>query len=362
MEELFLRNTIPVSASALSRSALTRRQLLLRAGYTVAGLALAGTALADEQTPSLVLGEGAHKYECIHDWLVPPASIKWGDTQGVAQDAKGNIYISHTVGGGSEKKDAIVVFDKKGKFLSSWGDRFAGGGHGLDIRKEGGEEFLYHCDTAHRLVVKTTLDGKVIWEKGVPQEPGVYKNGAPFIPTNVALAPHGDFYITDGYGSNWIHQYDVKGNWIRTFGGSGSEPGKVSNPHGIWVDSRDKRDPMLVVADRANHRLQYFTLDGKHVKFVNNGMRLPCHFDVRGGDLLVPDLQSIVTILDHDNKVVAQLGDGAGVPDLRGHPRSEFLPGKFIHPHSAKFLHNGDILVVEWLPIGRVTLLRKMQA
>ncbi|MFX4997814.1 hypothetical protein ABTC24_19415, partial [Acinetobacter baumannii] len=81
---------------------------------------------------------------------------------------------SHTVHPDSPKKHAIVVFDHDGRFITSWGERFAGGGHGLDLRKEGEQEFLYHCDTAHRQVVKTTLDGKVVWEMGAPSEAGVY--------------------------------------------------------------------------------------------------------------------------------------------------------------------------------------------
>jgi DNA-binding beta-propeller fold protein YncE len=229
----------------------------------------------------------------------------------------------------------------------------------LDVRKEGNEEFLYHCDIANRLVVKTKLDGTVMWEKGVPQEPGVYKDGAPFVPTNVAFSPNGDFYVADGYGSNWIHQYDIKGNHIRTFGGPGSEPGKVQQPHGCWVDTRQK-EPLLAIADRANHRIQYFSLDGKHVRFDTAGMRLPCHFSLRKDLMLVPDLQSVVTILDSKNRVVVHLGDG-DPSSLRDHPRKDFVPGKFIHPHDAIFLRNGDILVAEWVPIGRVTLLRKVK-
>ena len=217
----------------------------------------------------------------------------------------------------------------------------------------------YHCDTNRRNVTKTTLDGKVVWEMGVPPEPGVYKDSAPYIPTNIAFSPNGDFYVADGYGSNWIHPYNVKGNWIRTFGGPGKEAGKVQQPHGIWLDPRG-REPMLVVADRANRRLQYFSLDGEHVKFVTDGMRLPCHFSVRGDELLVPDLDSVVTVLDEKNKAIVQLGDGAP-SDLRGHPRSDFVPGKFIHPHDAIFLRNGDILVAEWVPIGRVTLLKRVR-
>ena len=79
--------------------------------------------------------------------------------------------------------------------------------------------------------------------------------------------------------------------------------------------------------------------------------------------LLVPDLASVVTLLDGDNKVVAHLGDGMAdgkEPGLRGQPREAFIPGRFIHPHDAIFLHNGDIVVAEWVPIGRVTRLRKV--
>jgi hypothetical protein len=344
------------------RGALTRRDLLLHSGLVLTGGLAAGLEASAhaQDTPKLILGNGSHRYECHHDWLTPPPHLLWGDTQGVAQDSKGRIYISHTVHPDSKSRDAIAVFDRNGQFLTSWGARFDGGGHGLDIRKEKGTEYLYHCDTAHRQVVKTDLDGNVVWEKGLPAEAGVYKDNDPFIPTNVALAPNGDFYVTDGYGSDWILRYNIHGELIQTFGGKGSDPGKVLNAHGIWVDTRGK-EPFVVVADRANHRLQYFTLDGRHVRFSSDGMRQPCHFDIRGDLLLVPDLNSVVTLLDKDNKVVVQLGDGASVPNLpgRGKPRAEFVPGKFIHPHSAKFLKNGDILVVEWIPIGRVTLLRR---
>ena len=71
--------------------------------------------------------------------------------------------------------------------------------------------------------------------------------------------------------------------------------------------------------------------------------------------MLVPDLRSVVTILDENNKVITMLGDG-DPSNLRGASRDKFIPGKFIHPHDAMFLRNGDILVAEWVPIGRVTL------
>ena len=342
--------------SELSKSVMTRRQLL-SATVSFAAASMSGYAAADISDP-VILGRKGRRYLWMPDWLKPPENIKWGDTHGVAQDARGRIYISHTVRPSSLSRDAIVVFDWKGKFLASWGSEFDGGGHGLDIRREGGREYLYHCDIAHRIFAKTDLEGSIIWQKGAPEEAGVYKNGSPFIPTNIALTAHGDFYVADGYGSNWIHQYDIKGDYIRTFGGTGTDPGKFQTPHGIWVDNRG-HVPELAVADRSNHRLQYLTMDGKYIRTITNGMRQPCHFHIRGEEMMVPDLDSVVTILDKENRVVLQLGDGYP-SHVNENVRQDFLPGKFIHPHSAKYLHNGDILVVEWVPIGRVTLLKKL--
>ncbi len=202
----------------------TRREFLGRSAAIVAGLLLLEEGVQAEPRTPLLIGSGEHTYEVLHDWLTLPSDILFGDTQGIAQDAAGRIYISRTVHSASVKKDAIVVFDKDGKFLNSWGERFAGGGHGLDIRREGQAEFL-----------------------------------------------------------------------------------------------------------------------------------------IRGEEMLIPDLKSVVTIVDKDNKVVVQLGDG-DPSALRNHPRQDFLPGKFVHPHGAKYLHNSDILVAEWVPIGRVTLLKKRSA
>ena len=192
----------------------------------------------------------------------------------------------------------------------------------------------------------------------MPTEPEVYKDEGQFCPTNVAFAPNGDLYVGDGYGSSYIHRYTKDGEYKSLIAKPGAGEGQVSCPHGLWVDDRDG-DPKLVVADRSNRRLQYFTLDGKHVKFVTEGMRLPCRMVLRGEEMLIPDLESVVTIVDKSNKVVATLGDGHPSA-LRGATRDKFIPGKFIHPHGAIWLHNGDILVCEWVPIGRVTLLKKM--
>jgi DNA-binding beta-propeller fold protein YncE len=306
-----------------------------------------------------ILGSGEHTYECYHDWLVPPSNIVWGDTHGLALDSHGRIYVSHTVNSSSPSSDAILVFDPDGKFITSWGARFRGGGHGLDLRKEGSEEFLYHCDIEHRLVVKTDLNGKVLWEKGVPMESGVYPSAEKWKPTNVAFHPDGDLYVGDGYGSSYVHRYSKDGDYKGVVISPGSEAGFVKEPHGLWVDHRS-HTPKLVVADRGNNRLQEFTLDGKHIGFVTDGMRKPCHIHYNHGLALIPDLTAVVTILGPKNEVVASLGDGMPGPDLRDAPRDKFIPGKFVHPHAAIWINKKDIVVVEWVPIGRVTRLKRV--
>lgn len=341
--------------------ALTRRGFLGTVGTAAALTPLAGSAMGRTQPESaapIQLGTGEFRFECIHDWLVPPAGYACGDTHGLTQDAKGNIYVAHTVHGSSKSPDAVLVFNRKGEFQRSWGAEFRGGAHGLDIRDEGGTEFLYHCDTRRRRVVKTTLDGEVVWERGMPKEAGVYASENRYCPTNVAFHPDGDLYVGDGYGSSYIHRYTKDGDYVATIGSPGNGEGQMACPHGLWIDSRDGT-PKLLVADRSNRRLQYFTLDGEHLGFVTEGMRHPCHFKIRGDYVLIPDLHSVILVLDKQNKVVASLGDGHPT-QLRGAPREKFVPGQFVHPHDAIWLDNGDILVAEWVPIGRVTLLKRM--
>jgi hypothetical protein len=204
----------------------------------------------------------------------------------------------------------------------------------------------------------------VLWTHGYPVEVPAYA-GTPinFIPTNVAFAPNGDFFVGDGYGSNHMLKFSAKGEFLREIAQPGKADGQLDNPHGQWVDLRGP-EPILVVADRGNRRIQTFTLDGQHLRTIKDDarLRMPCHFDVRGDLMVCPDLDSQVCLLDREYNVVAQLGDGiaenGGIGSRRGQSRKQFTPGKFISPHDAIFLQNGDILVAEWLPIGRITLLR----
>jgi hypothetical protein len=310
-----------------------------------------------------IIGKGEHTYECVHGWGELPDNLRWETTHGVTIDEAGLVYIKHQGHGGSPM-DTIAVFDPGGKFVRSFGKEYYPGGHGIDIRKEGGEEFLYLSDIHNRQVVKTTLKGEVVWKLSYPLEAKVYRKLDQYRPTNVAFAPDGGFYIGDGYGSNYIHQYDRDGKWTRTWGGEGDAPGKMRTPHGLWLDDRPGRDPSLVVADRANARLQYFSLEGKHLGFVKDVL-FPAHFDIRGDVLLVPDLHARVSLFDRENRPIVHLGDDpAWIEEVKKFKvrmdEKLWQPGKFIHPHDACFDQAGNIFVVEWVHTGRVTLLRKM--
>ena len=160
---------------------------------------------------------GAHTYEVHHDWGQVPVGLKYGNTHGVVEDAQGHIYVHHTVAKDSAQHDTMVVFDDKGRFVRSWGREFEGGAHGLHIEKEGRQQFLYLCDTKRAIVTKRTLTGEEVWTIGYPKESPQYAPGADgkpikYSPTNVAVAPNGDVYVGDGYGSSFINQYTKDGD------------------------------------------------------------------------------------------------------------------------------------------------------
>jgi hypothetical protein len=352
-----------------------RRDFLKQTGAAAVSAAVTGPFVhaADKAgSKAPIVGDGAHRYECHHNWGELPASVRWVETHGVAIDKAAFIYITHRAGSAKPKspdqaQDTIVVFDPQGKFVRSFGKTFHGGGHGIDIREENGQEFLYLCCMFPvNLIVKTDLKGEEVWTKSAPAEPHIYdKPNTPFSPTNVAFAPDGGFYIGDGYGSHYVHQYDKDGTWVRTFGGFGSGPGKFKTPHGLWLDNRPGREPQLIIADRANARFQYFTLDGNPVSASKAGdVLFPAHFDIRDDILLVPDLHSRVSHFDRENRALVHLGYDAAwtkqVLDgfkIRSQP-DKWTAGRFIHPHDACFDKDGNILVAEWVATGRVSYLR----
>ena len=169
---------------------ITRRRFLsTTAGASLAGPLMPNIATADKAgTKPAIVGEGAHQYECHHGWGDVPIHIQWRDTHGIAVDGQGHVYVKHR-GGGKDPMDTIAVFEPgTGKFVRSFGKEYSGGGHGIDVRKEGNEEFLYLCDN-QGLVAKTTLTGEQLWTMKYPKDCGFYGEKSRFSPTNIAFSP-----------------------------------------------------------------------------------------------------------------------------------------------------------------------------
>jgi TAT (twin-arginine translocation) pathway signal sequence len=354
----------------IKRRQISRRDFVKTLGAGAAAMSLPLILHADDKAggKAPILGSGGHTYEAVHGWAQVPEGMRFGNTHMVQEDAQGRILIHHQKGA----PDSVFVFDPDGKFIKSWGAEFRTGAHGMQLRKEGGQEFLYLATTGQRTVVKTTIDGEVVFTLTYPKDAEnaaserCYKDEQKYIPTNIAFAPNGDFYVADGYGSYYVHRYDIKGNYISTFGGKGTDDGALREPHGIWCDTRGS-EPRILVADRMNERLQWFTLDGAHYETLDGqdkAFRRPCHFDQRNGELLVPGLDGRVSILDKNNKQIAILGDNDN-PDLRGKndigPERR-KPGVFVSPHGCMWDRAGNIYITEWVADGRVTKLRKVDA
>jgi DNA-binding beta-propeller fold protein YncE len=303
----------------------------------------------------MILGSGSHTYEWLEDWAKIPEGIQLGYTHGVVVDAADNVYVHN------QSRDAVIKLDREGAYLASWGEEFASGAHGMFLNREGKGEFLYLADYARHIVAKTTLDGRVLWTIGVPDRPDIYSSSDSYKPTDVAVAPNGDFYVFDGYGQSWIHQYGPNGALIRSWGGTGKEPGQLDCPHGGWVDTRGAQ-PELLVADRGNNRIQIFTLDGEHKRFVTEELRMPCCFYQFQDEIYVPDLFARVTVLGRDNRLITHLGDNPGIWETQGWPNIPHemrQAGKFSSPHACCVDSRGDLYVVEWVSDGRITKLRR---
>lgn len=358
-----------------SRNQLSRRTFLsTSAAATAATLAVPTILTAKKTDSAVIVGQGEHKYEVVHAWPQLPDQFTWQTTHNVAVDKAGNVYVIHE--GHVDKKEhpSIFVFDSEGKYIRSFGNQYQGGGHGIEVRQEGGEEFLYVCAYQQvKAFSKLTLQGEVVWHKFAPMESEVYakdeaKNPQKvwgrdrFMPTNFAFLDDGGFLLADGYGSFFIHRYDNEGNWVSKFGGPGEGEGTFQTPHGIWIDRRDGRDKSIVICDRAHGTLQYFTMDGKYIETLT-GYGLPANADTYENLLMVPELHARVTLLNEKNEVVAQLGDDVKrIKEVQGirADSKKWINGKFVHPHDACFDDEGNILVAEWVATGRISKLKKL--
>ncbi len=356
---------------------LSRRKFLQTTAVgTAATLAVPAIVTANKSGTRNIVGSGDHEFEILHAWPQLPEKFTWQTTHNVAVDKDGCLYVIHEGRADQPDHPAIFVFDPEGRYMKSFGNQFQGGGHGIEVRKEGNEQFLYVAAYQQlKTFAKLSLDGETVWQKYAPMESGVYAEGEDthpqkvwgndrFLPTNFAFLDDGGFLLADGYGSCYIHRYDKDAKWISCFGGRGEGKGTFNTAHGIWIDKRPGRKPTIVVTDRAHNTLQIFDMQGQYLETLT-GYGLPANMDTWNDLMVVPELKARVTLLDSKNEVVARLGDDVERINadekfsIRG-DSSKWLDGKFVHPHDACFDKDGSLFIAEWVGTGRVSKLKRL--
>ena len=202
---------------------LSRRSFTKQAALATAVAAMPGLLSARKSEPATV-GHNGFTYRVVPNWGVLDAGKNpVNDCHEMVQDAGGRIFLLT-----NETKNNVLIYDKSGKLLDSWGTSYPGA-HGLTLANEGGEQVLFICDTDRHQVIKTDLKGRELLKLDYPRETGVYAYPSTFKPTETAVNPaNGDIYVADGYGSNYITQYDRAGKLIRFWGGAGTQTMTIS--------------------------------------------------------------------------------------------------------------------------------------
>lgn len=317
-------------------------------------------------TAAVRTGVGANTYVSVPNWCeIPGGKPDLGSPThgGVVVDKSGNIYF--TMDGGPH---GILVYTPDGKFVRGIADKHTGI-HGLCINEENGEEFLYGAWLKGKEALKLKLDGAVVWSIPIPYESGKYddpktveKPKRIYNPTGIAVAPNGHVFVADGYGQNWIHEFDENQKYVKSFGGRGSGDGQFQTCHGIAIDRRGDK-PLLLVCDRENHRLQHFDLDGNFVAVITKDENhRPCSISFHGKNAAVAELDGRVAIIDETNKVVSVLGEN---PDMKqranfGVPPADWQDGVFNAPHGISYDKDGNLYVEDWNKSGRISKMTKV--
>ena len=301
----------------------------------------AGRAAASAEGTKRTYGSGEHTYRIVDDWARLPDGWEFNDVAAVGIDRNDNVYAFN------RGAHPMIVFDRDGRFLRSWGEGVFRRAHGVHM---GLDDSIYLTDDADHTVRKCTLEGKVLLTLGVPGKPAPFMSGAPFRRcTHTALSPAGDIYVSDGYGNNKIHHYSPDGKLLKSWGESGAGPGEFNLPHNISCDE----DGWVYVADRENHRIQVFDGNGRfetqwHNLHRPSGLFMPhgkcpiCYVGEIGPyyefNRGAPNLGPRISILANDGTLLAR---------ITTEPSGGTGPGQFISPHGLAVDSRGDLYVGE---------------
>ena len=284
------------------------------------------------------LGSGDYRYEPVPGWGRLPEGWSLREVGAVAVDSKDRVYVFN------RGEHPMVVFDRDGKFLASWGEGLFTRAHGLHMAPD---DTLWCTDDGDHSVRHCTLDGRVLRTFGIPGRPSPYMSGRPFNRcTHTALSPEGDVYVSDGYGNAQVHKYSAEGRHLLSWGGPGSEPGQFNLPHNICCDP----DGWVYVADRESHRVQVFDGQGRYQTQWNN-LHRPCGLFLGKGrcpvcyvgelgpalavNIKAPNLGPRISVLSNAGELLSRFGGLGGGP------------GEFWSPHGLAVDSHGDLYVGE---------------
>lgn len=238
------------------------------------------------------------EYRPVAGWFQAPAAMKIGPVSSVATDSADRVYVLQRA------EPPILVFDRDGKFLRSWGEGFLKSPHGLRIDPS---DHVWVTDTGRHVVLKFNGDGKLLLTLGKKDQPG---DGPDRFnkPADAAVAPDGAIYVADGYGNARVVKFSKEGKFVAEWGKKGSGPGEFNLPHSICVDQKGQ----IHVGDRENNRVQIFDPDGKfRAQWPKSGA--PYGLFLRGDRLFVADGRAhLITVLDSTGQPLGRWETGAG--------------------------------------------------
>ncbi|GAB3952523.1 peptidylglycine monooxygenase-like protein [Spirosoma harenae] len=340
-------------------SLLSRRLFAKQAALATATSLVAPTILSanpyKKSVESAVIGHNGFRYRAVPGWGVLDAGKNpVNDCHEMVLDSQGRIILLT-----NETKNNILIYDKSGKLLETWGHDYPGG-HGLSLGGEGNDQYLLITDTSRHQVIKTDLKGKQLMKIEYPKETGKYDYPTQFMPTETAINPaNGDIYIVDGYGLNYVMQYDKSGKLIRYWGGKGETTETFDCCHGIAVDRRNASNPTLLITDRRHNALKRFSLDGKYLSTIALPGSYICRPVIHGENIYGAVFRSTsdaypesgyIQILDKNDRVVSTPGGTAPVyqGDKLTEQRKELLNSPFLHPHDVLVDSDESVYVAQW--------------
>jgi peptidylamidoglycolate lyase len=340
----------------------TRRKFLK--GSIMGSSALAAASISSfyikSAPPKLndeILGHGDFRFRVEKEWgNLDPQKHPVKNCHEMVMDKKGRLFMLT-----DHPQNNMIIYDTSGQLMAAWTLSFPGA-HGLSIHDEGDAEYLYITDPGLGRVVKCTLEGKIILELVHPAKLGAYDEKSAYRPTETAIGPNGDIYVADGYGSQFILQYEAKGHFIRKFGGdSFLQPDKFKQAHGVALDNRDPAKPSLICTARIKNSFKRFTLDGEYLEeyylpgaFVSRpvideeNIYSGVCFGMEEGNYNMQLNKGFVTILDKNHRVVSN--PGGTEPHYENGKLKLMLQEKpvFKHCHDVCLDRDKNLYVCQW--------------